>query len=80
MATYLIKYGPITCLDSFIYFLKQGIVGHEFLSRGPDRVTRCPLVLQLHYEKDIGPQEEYAVFAEDQFGREKKVSSWISTT
>ncbi len=30
---------------------KQGIVGREFLPRGPDMVTRCPLVLQLHYDK-----------------------------
>ena len=55
----------------------QGIVGREFLPRGPEMVTRCPLVLQLHYDSSLPPKGEYAVFAQDAFDKEKKVKEFI---
>jgi len=46
-------------------------VGKEFLPRGTEMVTRCPLVLQLHHIPD---GEEFAVFAADGIHHEKRVS------
>jgi len=52
----------------------QGIVGQEFLPRGPEMVTRCPLVLQLINN----PTEEFAVFEADHIHGKKEVSTGVT--
>jgi Dynamin family len=39
----------------------QGLIGREFLPRGSDIVTRCPLNIRVHQTKE---DEEYVCFPE----------------
>lgn len=53
----------------------QGLIGREFLPRGSDIVTRCPLNIRVHQTKT---DEEYVCFSEEEKYKmkEKKITNF----